>query len=156
MSWISCTSTGGNNEALLCRSRDRRAAIGKGSNARQAAIRQTGHRGASEQEREGKEEAQISHLTVSGCGFRRCPPFVAAVITIRCFRMSARKREMVSSDRRIVSWAATGRNTIAKTSIISNNSIHYRPVNESSFNGLQHDPEKWAPVFRKDHAQSKR
>jgi hypothetical protein len=24
------------------------------------------------------------------------------------------------------------------------------------FSGLEHDPEKWKPVFRKDHAQSKR
>jgi hypothetical protein len=24
------------------------------------------------------------------------------------------------------------------------------------FRALQHDPEKWVPVFRKDHAQTKR
>jgi len=41
---------------------------------------------------EDKDEADCSHLTVSGFGppalFRR---FVAALITSRCFRMSARK-----------------------------------------------------------------
>jgi hypothetical protein len=26
----------------------------------------------------------------------------------------------------------------------------------SMTNGLRHDPEKWVPVFRKDHAQTKR
>jgi len=30
-----------------------------------------------------------------------------------------------------------------------------RTVNSSDLNYIEHDPEKWEPVFRKDHAPSK-
>jgi hypothetical protein len=29
-------------------------------------------------------------------------------------------------------------------------------IGQAGLESLEHDPEKWAPVFRKDHAQSKR
>jgi hypothetical protein len=31
-----------------------------------------------------------------------------------------------------------------------------RPVSGREASSLEHDPEKWEPVFRKDHAQTKR
>jgi hypothetical protein len=44
---------------------------------------------------------------------------VVSLITIGCFRMSAPKREMVSSHRRFVSSAKAGRNNLTKSAMIS-------------------------------------
>jgi hypothetical protein len=60
--WISVSLSRRNNDRM----RSRRARKGEGADARQTAVRQTSHRGASQHEGEGKDEAQGSHLTVSG------------------------------------------------------------------------------------------
>jgi hypothetical protein len=33
--------------------------------------------------------------------------------------------------------------------------LYYNITSAKAFKALEHDPEKWAPVFRKDHAQSR-
>jgi hypothetical protein len=73
---------------------DRQAAIRKGTDARQAVIRRTRQRGASEHESESEEEAEGSHLTVSGFLLPALPAvFVVKLVTNRCFRTSAPKAE---------------------------------------------------------------
>jgi hypothetical protein len=87
----SCALAGRNDDGLGS-GHGRRAAICEGADARQACIRRACHRRTSQNEGEGKDEAEGSHLIVSGLGLpalsRR---FVARLIAKRCFRMSARK-----------------------------------------------------------------
>jgi hypothetical protein len=41
--------------------------------------------------------------------------------------------------------------------VAADGAIHRCAVNSIlCIRGLEHDPEKWEPVFRKDHAQTKR
>ena len=69
-------------------------------------------------EGEGQDEAEGPHLTVSGLGAGVVRRLVVGLITIRCFRMSALKREMVSSGRRIVSSLGPDETISGKSSMI--------------------------------------
>ena len=59
-------SLGSNNHRLGRRRRNRRAIIGEGTDARQVLVGRTSHRGTSQDEGQGKDEAGSPHLTVSG------------------------------------------------------------------------------------------
>src|SRR5436190_888739 len=86
-------SVGSDKHRQRRRNRDRRAVVGEGADARQALIGRTSHRGTSQDEGEGENEADGPHLTVSGFGARRPRRFVGKVITNGCFRLSAPKAE---------------------------------------------------------------
>src|SRR5882724_7633614 len=59
-------SVGSNKHRLRSRDCNRRAAVGEGADAGQIVLRRTRHRGTSQDEGEGEDEADGAHLTVSG------------------------------------------------------------------------------------------
>ena len=83
-------------------------------------FRRTRHRGASQDEGEGKDEADGPHLMVSGFGLPALPAvFVGGLITNGCFRISAPKAENGFVARRIVSSRLFRRNIERKKPMIS-------------------------------------
>jgi len=88
-----------------------RACVGKGADTRQAAIDRTSHRGADEQEGKGKDDAEGSHVTLSGYR-HRLSAVVGALITMRRFRSSAPKAKNGFVARRIVSLPPSRRNNV--------------------------------------------
>lgn len=95
-----------------------RACVGKGADTRQAAIDQTSHRGADEQEGKGKDDAEGSHVTLSGYR-HRLSAVVGALITMRRFRSSAPKAKNGFVARRIVSLPTSRRNNVRESQTIS-------------------------------------
>ncbi|MDP1583642.1 MAG: hypothetical protein Q8M18_09465 [Bradyrhizobium sp.] len=76
--WLGIASAGCDDDGLngsLGSSGDRRAVIGEGTDARHPVFGRTGHRGASQHEGEGKDEAEGPHLTVSDLACPARPPF---------------------------------------------------------------------------------
>jgi hypothetical protein len=63
----SCALAGGKDDGLGS-GQGRRTAICEGADTRQPRLRRAGHRRTSQNEAEGKDEAEGSHLTVSGFG----------------------------------------------------------------------------------------
>jgi hypothetical protein len=99
---------------------DRRTGVGECADAGQAGVGRTGQRGTSQNESEGEDETDGSHLTVSGFAWPTLSAVVVAdLITIGRFRRSAPKRKMVSSPRRIVSWPRPDETILYKKLIIS-------------------------------------
>ena len=77
---------------LDCRIRKRRPTIGESTDARQVLIRRTRHRGTSQDEGEGEDEADGPHWQ-SPVPCRRLRRFVGNLIAVGCFRTSTPKAQ---------------------------------------------------------------
>ena len=113
-------SLGGHDYRLGRSRRNRRAMIGEGADTRQVLVRRTSHRGTSQDEGEGEDEAGGPHLTclrLSVAGSAR--PLVGHLIAVRCFRTSAPKTENGFVARENCFVASIGRNIGRKNSMNS-------------------------------------
>jgi hypothetical protein len=109
----------GHDHRLGRRRRNRRAIVGEGTHARQVLVGGTSHRGTSQDEGEGEDEADGAHLTVSGCVAGSARRLVGHLITVGCFRTSAPKTEngFIAQEKCFVGFV--GRNIGRKNSMNS-------------------------------------
>jgi hypothetical protein len=94
--------------------------IGKGTDAREVLVGRTSHRGTSQDEGEGEDEAGGPHLTclrLSVAGSAR--PLVGHLIAVGCFRTSAPKTENGFVTRENCFVGSIGRNIGRKNSMNS-------------------------------------
>ncbi|WP_154073492.1 hypothetical protein [Bradyrhizobium erythrophlei] len=96
--------------------------MGEGADARQAALDRTSHRRADENEGECKDNAEGSHLTVSGY-HRLSAVVVGVLITMRRFRRSAPKAKNGFVTQRIVSLPRADETMSRKSQRIQPNAL---------------------------------